>query len=53
VGLPGGSVRWFTGREVLVCDFAGTWLWVRARTTGALDAVRVALPGEWLMSPNG
>jgi hypothetical protein len=27
-------------------------LWVRARTTGALDAVRIALPGEWLMCPN-
>jgi hypothetical protein len=49
--LPGGSVRWFVDPEVLVCDFAGTWLWVRARTTGALDAVRVALPGEWLMRP--
>jgi hypothetical protein len=50
--LPGGSVRWFTGPEVLLCDFAGTWLWVRARTTGALDAVRIALPGEWLLCPN-
>jgi hypothetical protein len=50
--LPGGSVRWFVGPEVLVCDFAGTWLWVRARTTAELDAVRVALPGEWLMGPN-
>jgi hypothetical protein len=50
--LPGGSVRWFVGPEVLLCDFAGTWLWVRARTTAELDAVRVALPGEWLMGPN-
>jgi hypothetical protein len=50
--LPGGSVRWFVGPEVLVCDFAGTWLWVRARTTTGLDAVRVGLPGEWLMCPN-
>jgi hypothetical protein len=50
--LPGGSVRWFVGPEVLLCDFVGTWLWVRARTTGGLDAVRVALPGEWLMCPN-
>jgi hypothetical protein len=50
--LPGGSVRWFVGPEVLLCDFAGTWLWVRARTTGALDAVRIALPGEWLLGPN-
>jgi hypothetical protein len=47
--LPGGSVRWFTGPEVLLCDFGGTWLWVRARTTAGLDAVRAALPGEWLM----
>jgi hypothetical protein len=50
--LPGGSVRWFTGPEVLLCDFAGTWLWVRARTTLALDAVRAALPGQWLMLPD-
>jgi hypothetical protein len=50
--LPGGSVRWFTGPEVLLCDFAGTWLWVRARTTLALDAVRAALPGDWLMLPD-
>jgi hypothetical protein len=49
--LPGGAVRWFVGPEVLLCDFAGTWLWVRARTTLALEAVRVALPGEWLMCP--
>jgi hypothetical protein len=50
--LAGGSVRWFVSPEVLLRDFAGTWLWVRARTTAALDAVRVALPGEWLMCPN-
>jgi hypothetical protein len=50
--LPGGSVRWFAGPEVLLCDFAGTWLSVRARTTVALDAVRAALPGDWLMLPD-
>jgi hypothetical protein len=50
--LPGGSVRWFAGPEVLLCDFAGTWLWVRARTTLALDAVRTALPGQWLILPD-
>jgi hypothetical protein len=50
--VPGGSVRWFTGPDVLLCDFAGTWLWVRARTTLALDAVRATLPGEWLMLPD-
>ena len=32
LGLPS-----FTGPDVLLCDFAGTWLWVRARTTLALD----------------
>ena len=50
--VPGGSVHWFFGPGVLLCDFAGTWLWVRARTTLALDAVRAALPGEWLMVPD-
>jgi hypothetical protein len=50
--LPDGSVRWFAGPEVLLCDFAGTWLWVRARTTVALDAVHAALPGEWPMLRN-
>jgi hypothetical protein len=50
--LPGGSVCWFAGPEVLLCDFARTWLWVRARTTDALDAVRAVLPGDWLMLPD-
>ena len=49
---PGGSVRWYTGPDVVSCDFAGTWLWVRARTTAGLDAVRAALPGDWLMLPD-
>jgi hypothetical protein len=49
---PGGVVRWFTGPDVLLRDDAGIWLWVRARTTLALDAVRTALPGEWLMLPD-
>jgi hypothetical protein len=49
---PGGSVRWFTGPEVVLCDFAGTWVWVRARTTAGLDAVRAVLPGDWLMLPD-
>lgn len=49
---PGGVVRWFAGPEVLLCDVAGIWLWVRARTTLALDAVRAGLPGAWLMLPD-
>jgi hypothetical protein len=49
---PGGVVRWFTGPDVLLRDEAGIWLWVRARTTLALEAVRAALPGEWLMLPD-
>jgi hypothetical protein len=49
---PGGVVRWFTGPDVLLRDDAGIWLWVRARTTLALDAVRARLPGEWLMLPD-
>lgn len=44
-------VRWFTGPDVLLrADDAG--LWVRTRTTAALDAVRAALPGQWLMLPD-
>jgi hypothetical protein len=49
---PGGVVQWFTGPDVLLRDDAGIWLWVRARTTLARDAVRAALPGEWLMLPD-
>jgi hypothetical protein len=51
--LPGASVHWFTGPDLLLRDDGGTWLWVRARTTAALDAVRSTLPGEWLMLPDG
>ena len=51
--LPGASVHWLTGPDLLLRHDGGTWLWVRARTTAALDAVRSTLPGEWLMLPDG
>jgi hypothetical protein len=47
----GPPVRWFYGRDALICDHAGAWLWVRTRTPEALQAVRETLPGDWLMQP--
>ncbi|MFG2004322.1 hypothetical protein ACGFNU_34695 [Spirillospora sp. NPDC048911] len=47
----GPPIRWFHGRDVLVCDFATEWIWVRARTPEALEAVRDTLPGDWQMRP--
>jgi len=37
---------------VILRDDGGTWLWVHARTVAALELVRAALPGEWLMVPD-
>jgi len=62
LGLPdlpfwagdGGSViRWFHGPDVLLRDDGGAWLWVYGRSPEAVAAVRVRLPGEWLMVPDG
>lgn len=47
----GPPIRWYGGPDVLIRDDARTWLWVRARTPEALQAVRDALPGDWLMAP--
>lgn len=46
----GGPVRWYAGADAILRADAGTWLWVRARTGTALDAVRAVLPGDWLMT---
>jgi hypothetical protein len=48
----GGWVRWFAGPDVILRDDGGKWLWMRARTAAALEMVRAALPGEWLMVPD-
>ncbi|MFD8934752.1 hypothetical protein ACFV0R_05760 [Streptomyces sp. NPDC059578] len=45
----GPPVRWFTGDGVLLRADGTDWLWARARDAAALDAVRSALPGEWLL----
>jgi hypothetical protein len=37
------QVRWFAGPDVLLRDEAQTWLWARARTPAALDALRTTL----------
>ncbi|WP_119726410.1 hypothetical protein [Thermomonospora amylolytica] len=48
--VPEGSpIRWFTGPDVIIRDDAREWVWVRARTAEALQAVREALLGDWLM----
>lgn len=47
----GPPVRWFHGRDALICDHAGAWIWVRTRTPEALRAVRDTLPGDWHMLP--
>jgi hypothetical protein len=44
---PTPAIRWFTGPDLLMRDDQGAWLWVRARTAKALDALRKELPGDW------
>lgn len=44
----GPPMRWFRGEDSVLSDHAGTWLWVRAASSGGLAAVRRALPGDWL-----
>jgi hypothetical protein len=40
------AIRWFTSPDLLMRDDQGAWLWVRARTVEALDALRSELPGD-------
>jgi hypothetical protein len=48
---PGGlPILWFGGRDVLIREDMRTWLWVRMRTSTAIDEVRQALPGGWSAS---
>ncbi|MFF3333507.1 SMI1/KNR4 family protein [Streptomyces sp. NPDC002888] len=44
----GPELRWFSGPDVLVREVEGGFLDVRARTEEALDAVREAIPADWL-----
>jgi hypothetical protein len=44
-------IRWFSGRDVLIRDDSREWMWVAARTSEALQGVRQAIPGDWLIEP--
>lgn len=44
-------VRWFSGPDVILRADGETWVWVRARTVCALDAVRAVMPGGWVGAP--
>lgn len=44
------AIRWFTGPDLLLREDQRAWLWIRARTIEALEAVRNQLPGDWIMS---
>ena len=49
--LPDGNgygSAWFLGDDVLVHVYDGCWLTVRGRSSEALDAVRDAVPGDWV-----
>jgi hypothetical protein len=46
----GPPTRWFYGMDAVLRDDARTWLWVQAASTDAIDAIRRALPGDWIMS---
>ena len=49
--LPEGhdyGSAWFLGDDVLLHVNDGCWLTVRARSSEALDAVRDAVPGDWV-----
>lgn len=49
--LPEGNgygSAWFLGDDVLVHVYDGCWLTVRAQSSEALDAVRDAVPGDWV-----
>ncbi|MER7844089.1 SMI1/KNR4 family protein [Kitasatospora sp. NPDC096077] len=44
----GRDCRWYEGPDVLVQAVGDAWIAVRARTPEALDALREAVPGDWL-----
>lgn len=44
----GYGSAWFLGDDVLAHVNDGVWLTVRARSADALDAVRDAVPGDWV-----
>ncbi|WP_019633512.1 polysaccharide deacetylase family protein [Actinomadura atramentaria] len=43
------GIRWYAGPDVLL-RHDGDWLWLRARTPEALDAVPDALPATWTLA---
>lgn len=43
------GIRWFAGPGVMLREDCRTWVWVRARDEEALEAVRRALPVDWVM----
>ncbi|MFJ5231092.1 SMI1/KNR4 family protein [Kitasatospora sp. NPDC088391] len=43
----GRGMRWFAGEDVLLREFDGFCLNVRARTEEALDRMREVVPGDW------
>jgi hypothetical protein len=47
------STRWFYGMDAVLRDDGRLWLWVQATSPGAIDAIRRALPGDWIMSGVG
>jgi hypothetical protein len=47
----GPPIRWFSGPDVLIRDDSREWMWVAARTPEALQGVRQAIPGDWLIEP--
>jgi hypothetical protein len=44
----GRDMRWFDAADVLIREFDGFCLNVRARTQEALDQLRDSVPGDWL-----
>ena len=41
--------RWFVTDGAVLRNDVRTWLWARAASAEALDRVREALPGDWLL----
>ncbi|MFF2775599.1 SMI1/KNR4 family protein [Streptomyces sp. NPDC058052] len=48
---PGGAIRWFLGRDVLLRDDDGAAVLARGRTAADLDRLRDLIPGDWLHDP--
>jgi hypothetical protein len=46
-GMP---TRWFYGMGAVLRDDGREWLWVWATSPDAMNAIRTAFPGDWIMS---